>query len=68
MERRNFQAREMDRKQEVTMSYASACAEVRGVLCARKERQVFRHVRTAKLIHHVMLFKLYSSVSLYVCT
>ncbi|CAM9646426.1 unnamed protein product [Ectocarpus fasciculatus] len=28
MEHRQFQAREMDRKQEVTMSYATACAEV----------------------------------------
>lgn len=40
MENRDFQARQMDRQQEVTMSYATACAEVCCVL--GKEHQAFK--------------------------
>lgn len=38
MENRKFKAMEMDRKQEVTMSYATACAEVCCVLASIKHQ------------------------------
>ena len=62
MENRKLKAMEMDRQLEVTRSYATACAEVSGVSCARKEHQVF------PTRSQLIIFKLSPPTGFAVCT